>query len=234
MTTAPGAAGDEFANDAVDVAYQAIRRAIIDGAYPAGSRLSEEELSERIGVSRTPIRAALRQLEHRGHVELRPRRGAWVSSWTSEDIAEVYGVRAELESYGARIAADKIGALDLRHLEEWCLRMEGVEKSRPEGFLDELGELNNDFHASLLRATGNRRLMTSLASIVEIPLILRVYHSYDAEHRHEALRHHREILTALSERDGEWAQAAMRIHILSGRHVLLRTSAAPGRGRTPP
>ena len=112
--------------------------------------------------------------------------------------------------------------------------MEGVEKSRPEGFLDELGELNNDFHASLLRATGNRRLMTSLASIVEIPLILRVYHSYDAEHRHEALRHHREILTALSERDGEWAQAAMRIHILSGRHVLLRTSAAPGRGRTPP
>ena len=99
--------------------------------------------------------------------------------------------------------------------------------------LDELGELNNEFHASLLRATGNRRLMTSLASIVEIPLILRVYHFYDEQLRPEALRHHREILTAVSERDGEWAQAAMRIHILSGRHVLLRSSAAPARGRRP-
>ena len=231
LTTAPGAGGDEYANDAVDVAYQAIRRAIIDGAYPAGSRLSEEELSERIGVEpdADPRRPSASSSTS-GHVELRPRRGAWVSSWTAEDIAEVYGVRAQLESYGARIAADKIGALDLRHLEECCLRMEAVEQSRPGGFLDELGELNNDFHASLLRATGNRRLMTSLASIVETPLILRVYHSYDERRRYEALRHHREILAALSERDGEWAQAAMRVHILSGRHVLLRSSAAPAAG----
>ena len=221
MTAAPGTGGDEYTGDAVDVAYQAIRRAIIDGAYPAGSRLSEEELSEQIGVSRTPIREALRQLQHRGHVELRPRRGAWVSSWTAEDIEEVYGVRAQLESYGARIAAHKIGALDLRHLEECCLRMESLEQSRQRGFLDELGELNNEFHASLLSATGNRRLMTSLAAIVETPLILRVYHSYDEEHRLEALRHHREILAALTKRDGEWAEAAMRIHILSGRRALL-------------
>ena len=122
------------AGDAVDVAYQAIRRAIIEGTYPAGARLPEEELSERIGVSRTPIRQALRQLEHQGHVELRPRRGAWVSSWTAEDIAEVYGVRAQLESYGARIAAQKIGALELRHLEECCLRMEALEDARQEGY----------------------------------------------------------------------------------------------------
>ncbi|WP_053226309.1 GntR family transcriptional regulator [Solirubrobacter soli] len=208
--------------DAVDVAYQAIRRAIIEGAYPAGSRLPEEELSERIGVSRTPIRQALRQLEHQGHVELRPRRGAWVSSWTEEDIAEVYGVRAQLESYGAQIAAQKIGALELRHLEECCLRMEAIEDSRQPGFLDELGELNNEFHASLLRATGNRRLMISLASIVETPLILRVYHSYDERRRYEAMRHHREILTAVGARDGEWAAATMRVHILSARSALLR------------
>jgi DNA-binding GntR family transcriptional regulator len=213
---------DESSADAVDIAYQAIRRAIIEGTYPAGARLPEEELSERIGVSRTPIRQALRQLEHEGHVELRPRRGAWVSSWTAEDIAEVYGVRAQLESYGARIAANKIGALELRYLEECCLRMEVLEDARPEGYLDELGELNNEFHASLLRATGNRRLMTSLASIVETPLILRVYHVYDEGRRREALRHHREILAALGQRDGEWAQATMRVHILSARSTLLR------------
>ena len=210
--------------DAVDVAYQAIRRAIIEGAYPAGSRLPEEELSERIGVSRTPIRQALRQLEHQGHVELRPRRGAWVSSWTEEDIAEVYGVRAQLESYGAQLAAQKIGALELRHLEECCLRMEAIEDARQPGFLDELGELNNEFHASLLRATGNRRLMISLASIVETPLILRVYHSYDERRRYEAMRHHREILGAVAARDGEWAAATMRVHILSARSALLRRS----------
>ena len=221
MSDGPGHDDEENAGDAVDVAYQAIRRAIIEGTYPAGARLPEEELSERIGVSRTPVRQALRQLEHQGHVELRPRRGAWVSSWTAEDIAEVYGVRAQLESYGARIAAQKIGALELRHLEENCLRMEALEDARQEGYLDELGELNNEFHASLLSATGNRRLMTSLAAIVETPLILRVYHSYDEEHRLEALRHHREILAALTKRDGEWAEAAMRIHILSGRRGLL-------------
>jgi DNA-binding GntR family transcriptional regulator len=214
--------GEQDALDAVDTAYQAIRRAIIEGTYPAGSRLPEEELSERIGVSRTPIRQALRELEHQGHVELRPRRGAWVSSWTAEDIAEVYGVRAQLESYGAGIAAQKIGALELRHLEECCLRMEALEDARRPGYLDELGELNNEFHASLLRATGNRRLMTSLASIVETPLILRVYHSYDERRRYEAMRHHREILAAVSARDGEWAAATMRVHVLSARNALLR------------
>lgn len=213
---------EDAVSDAVEVAYQAIRRAIIEGTYPAGARLPEEELSERIGVSRTPIRQALRQLEHQGHVELRPRRGAWVSAWTAEDIAEVYGVRAQLESYGAQIAAHKIGALELRRLEECCLRMEALEDSRLPGYLDELGELNNEFHASLLRATGNRRLMTSLASIVETPLILRVYHSYDERRRREALRHHREILEAVGARDGEWAAATMRVHILSARSALLR------------
>lgn len=221
----PTSADDfEPADDAVEVAYQAIRRAIIEGAYPAGSRLPEEELTERIQVSRTPIRQALRQLEHQGHVELRPRRGAWVSSWTAEDIAEVYGVRAVLESHGARIAARKIGALEIRQLEEVCLRMEALEDARQAGFLDELGELNNDFHTSLLRATGNRRLMTSLASIVETPLILRVYLSYDEGRRHEALRQHREILAAITRRDSEWAEAAMRTHILSARSALLNSS----------
>jgi DNA-binding GntR family transcriptional regulator len=218
---------DDVSVDAVDLAYQAIRRGIIDGIYPAGARLPEEELSERIGVSRTPIRQALRQLEHQGHIEVLPRRGAWVSSWTAEDIAEVYGVRAQLEAYGARIAATKIGALELRRLEECCLRMEAIEDSRQDGYLDELGELNNEFHASLLRATGNRRLMTSLQSIVETPLILRVYHVYDERRRREALRHHREILAAVGQRDGEWAEAAMRVHILSARTNLLRDASTP-------
>jgi DNA-binding GntR family transcriptional regulator len=230
VTDAPPPGEDDIPVDAVDVAYQKIRRAIIEGTYPAGARLPEEELSDRIGVSRTPIRAALRQLEHQGHVELRPRRGAWVSSWTAEDIAEVYGVRAQLESYGARIAARKIGALELRHLEECALRMEALEDARQKGYLDELGELNNEFHASLLRATGNRRLMTSLASIVETPLILRVYHLYDERRRREALRHHREILAALTQRDGEWAAAAMRVHILSARSTLLHGGSEPPRG----
>ena len=109
--------------------------------------------------------------------------------------------------------------------------MEALEDARQEGFLDELGELNNEFHASLLRATGNRRLMTSLASIVETPLILRVYHLYDERRRYEALRLHREILAALSQRDGEWAEATMRVHILSARSTLLRgsTTQSPGR-----
>jgi DNA-binding GntR family transcriptional regulator len=219
---------EDEVSDAVEIAYQAIRRAIIEGTYPAGARLPEEELSERIGVSRTPIRQALRQLEHQGHVELRPRRGAWVSSWTAEDIAEVYGVRAQLESYGAQIAAQKIGGLELRRLEECCLRMEALEDARQPGYLDELGELNNEFHSSLLQATGNRRLMVSLASIVETPLILRVYHSYGERRRYEALRHHREILAAVSARDGEWAAATMRVHILSGRSALLRDERSPG------
>jgi DNA-binding GntR family transcriptional regulator len=225
MSSETGPVGDEEperAADAVDLAYQTIRRAIIHGEFPAGSRLPEEELSARIGVSRTPIRQALRQLEHQGHVELRPRRGAWVSAWTAEDIDEIYGVRARLECYGARIAARKIGALDLRELEELCLRMEAVEDSRQDGFLDEMGELNNEFHTLLLRATGNRRLMTSLASIVEIPLILRVYHAYDERRRMEALRQHREIIDALAQRDADWAEAAMRVHILSARAALLR------------
>lgn len=226
MTDPPRADDDASPEDAAETAYQAIRRAIIDGVYPAGSRLPEEELTERIQLSRTPIRQALRQLEHEGHVEVRPRRGAWVSSWSADDIAEVYDVRAALESHGARIAAQKIGALEIRHLEEVCVRMELLENDRQDGFLDDLGELNNDFHTSLLRATGNRRLMTSLAAIVEVPLILRVYLAYDEARRTEALRQHREIVAAITRRDPDWAEAAMRVHILSARAALLTRASS--------
>lgn len=220
MSVVPHAA--DPGGDAVDVAYRAIRQAIVAGEFAPGSRLPEERLCALVGVSRTPIRQALRQLEHQGHVELHPRRGAWVSSWTPEDVAEVYGARAELESFGARLAARKIGASDLRALEEGCVRMEALEAAQRPGWLDELGQLNNDFHAGLLEATGNRRLRSSLAAIVETPLILRVYHAYDTPRRQEALRQHREILAALTRRDPEWAAAAMRAHVLSGRSAQLQ------------
>jgi DNA-binding transcriptional MocR family regulator len=86
--------GSRAAHTAVERAYEAIRGGIFSGDHPAGSRLREEELAERIGVSRTPVREALRRLDAEGLVEFMPNRGAHVASWSEDDLREIFGLRA--------------------------------------------------------------------------------------------------------------------------------------------
>jgi DNA-binding GntR family transcriptional regulator len=213
------------AQTAVERAYAAIRGGIFSGEHPAGGRLREEDLAERIGVSRTPVREALRRLDAEGLVEFMPNRGAHVASWTDQDLREIFALRALLESFGARLAAARIDQQALAALAELCDGMDRALADRDLGHLERVADLNNRFHQGVLAASGSRRLTMLLSSLVEAPLVYRTFRRYSAEQLARSMAHHRELLAALETGDGEWAESVMRSHVLAARDIF--PSAGP-------
>ncbi|HEX5493487.1 MAG TPA: GntR family transcriptional regulator [Mycobacteriales bacterium] len=212
---------------AVERAYSQIRSAIVDGTFPPGMHLEEEGLADSSGVSRTPVREALRRLAAEGFVEFVPHQGAFVPTWTEADHHEIFDLRAVLESFGARLAARRVSAADLDELRALAAEMETAARSGRPDRLDDVAALNNRFHGAVLAASGNRRLRQLAQATVAVPLVLRTFQRYSAERLQRSLRHHREIVDALAARDESWAEAIMRTHILSARWELLPAREAP-------
>lgn len=209
----------ETSRPAADNAYDEIRRRIVAGDYPQGSPLTEAALSTALGVSRTPVRAALGRLASDGLVEQMPNRRIVVAEWDDGDVEEIFGLRAVLESYGAGLAAAAATTAQTTSMLDLCRRMEESLAAQEPGWLAEVTELNNEFHRSVLAATGNRRLMTLVASIVEIPLTHRTIGAYSVRQLENSWAEHRAIAEAFRLRDGEWAASIMRSHILTGRAI---------------
>ncbi len=220
---------------AADRAYAALRAGILDGRYGPGARLGEIEVAAELGLSRTPVREALRRLGSEGLVENLPNRGARVRSWSADDLDESYEVRAVLEGLGARRAAARVTREQLDQLAGLADEMVGVDPSlghRPPGDFGELAALNAEFHALIVSASGSGRLGETLAAVVQMPLVLRTYRRYTPEALARSHAHHHEIVDALRAGDGTWAESVMRSHVLAARSVLLRSlreDDAPGR-----
>ena len=198
---------------AVERAYRQIKTDVLAGVHGIGARLKEEDLAEQTGVSRTPVREALRQLSTEGLVEFRPHRGAFVASWSSQDIEEIFGLRAVLESYGIRLAAKRINEHQVGELEQLAEAIDAAVRGGQSSELREIPRLNDRFHKIILDAAGNRRLVKLLSSIVEMPVVLRTYSIYTPEQLRRSLDHHREMIAALRARDPDWAAAVMEAHI---------------------
>ena len=207
---------------AVDRAYEAVRSGIIAGRYLAGARLTEQEIATTVGVSRTPVREALRRLDAEGLVEFTPNLGAVVTTWNEEDSDEIFDLRAMLESYGARratVRATDAQIAEMRRLAELQYR-ESVE--RKAGHLERIGELNNQFHRRMQEAAGSPRLVRALAGLIEAPLMMRTFQKYTAEDLQRSAQHHLEIVSALEARDAEWAASVMFSHVHAARGALNR------------
>jgi len=207
---------------AVDRAYEAVRSGIIAGRYLAGARLTEQEIATRVGVSRTPVREALRRLDAEGLVEFTPNLGAVVTTWTEEDSDEIFDLRAMLESYGARratIRATDEQIAELRRLAELQYR-ESVE--RRTGYLERIADLNSQFHRRMQEAAASNRLSRALAALIEAPLMMRTFQKYTPEDLQRSAQHHLEIVLALEARDPEWAASVMLSHIHAARGALNR------------
>lgn len=217
---------------AVERAYSRIRSAIVDGEFPPGMHLEEEGLAESTGVSRTPVREALRRLAAEGFVEFVPHQGAFVPTWTEADHHEIFDLRAVLESFGARLAARRVSPAALDELRSLTAGMEEAARSHRPDRMDDVADLNNRFHGAVLTASGNRRLRQLAQATVAMPLVLRTFQKYSAERLERSLAHHREIVDALAAHDESWAEAIMRTHILSARWELLpmRETAEPDPG----
>lgn len=211
---------------AAERAYTWVRDGILKGRQAAGSRLTEQELAEAVGVSRTPIREALRRLHAEGLVHFKPNHGAIVASFAPHDAEEIFEVRAVLEPLGALRAATRATAseiADLRVLAEQQMR-ESI--SRRGAYLTRIGELNDRFHRLIQHASNSRRLTKALSGILEAPLILRTFSEYTDSELRRSADQHLELVQALEARDPEWAHGIMRAHIMTGRATYLRSQGA--------
>lgn len=196
-------------------AFTAIRGKILSGEFPPGSHLKEEELAEVCGVSRTPIRDALRALAGEDYVKIVPNHGTYVSQWSSSDIEDIFALRAMLEGYASRRAAER-GAMDLgEKLEACCDRIDAMlardGKPDTELFLRE----NRLFHDLLTEAAESDKLRQLISRLVEQPVVARTAILFGPDDIRRSNAQHREIVAAIRAGNGEWAESVMKSHILA-------------------
>lgn len=203
--------------------FERLRRMIIEGEYAPDERLIEEQLAERLGVSRTPIRQALTMLEAEGLVEIAPNKGAMVCSFSVEDVRDIYDLRAVLEGYAARRAALRIAGEELARLSELAEEMEGLAGHFSEHEeIRRLVALNQGFHGTIVVASRNRRLGRLLRGTVQIPLMFKAFFWYGLHERTISNHYHRQILNALEAGDADRAEIVMREHVYEGRDFVIR------------
>jgi DNA-binding GntR family transcriptional regulator len=223
------------------VAYAALRERIASGGLGPGTWLREHTVATSLGLSRTPVREALRLLAAEGVVELVHNRGARVVSWSAEDIDEAYRLRALIEGYGAGLAAARADAAcvaELRSLQErYEQALDGQDPQPTSAPMSSApmssapmssapmssAQCNDDFHAAVLAASGSARLPVLVAAVSSAPLVRRVLHSYDDDDRRRSVMAHRDVITAIANGDADLATSAMSSHILAARYSALRS-----------
>ena len=210
-----------------------LRRSIVEGEYAPRQRLIEEQLAERLGVSRTPVRQALTMLEAEGLVEIVPNKGAMVCSYGDEDVFEIYDLRAVLEGHAARRAASRIAATELGRMRDLAREMEGIEpgvSGEHEGETRRLVACNGEFHGLIVRASENGRLERLVRRTVQVPLVFKAFFLYGPDERTISNHYHRQILKALENGDADRAEIVMREHVYEGRDFVLAALAGDRTG----
>ena len=195
-----------------EVVFYTLRRQILRGEMKPGERLMEIGLANRLGVSRTPVREAIRKLENEGLVVMVPRRGAHVAEITRQELNDVLEVRRSLEELAIAKACDYMtekDILELRQAEEAFAVLVGQKDAD----LATLGELDEKFHDIIYKGTNNRRLIQILNNLREQMYRFRVEYLKDTEIRQTLVREHDAIVKVLKSRDKEEAVRVMRLHI---------------------
>ncbi|ACG78541.1 transcriptional regulator, GntR family [Phenylobacterium zucineum HLK1] len=211
--------------DAVERAYRTIRDGIMNGLYPQGAHITAQDLAAASGLSRTPVREAMRRLQSEGLIVIYPNRGAFVASWNERDIHKIYDLRVLLEGYAAEAAALEADEAAVAELTRLAREMADAVERQDADVVDQVAQINSDFHRLVIAAAANPRLDVALASIVEVPLVLRTFRRYSLEEMRRSAAQHLELVAAIAARDGVWARSVMTSHILSGRNALLRSFA---------
>lgn len=211
----------------VDV-YGAMKHAISAAAYAPGDHLAEARISRELGVSRTPVREAIRRLEAEGWLEVLPNRGARVKQWSTRDVEEIFEARALIEPFLAGQAARRIGDAELTELQALAEAMRDIAAAgAPEDVTEAWHSANKRFHETITAAAGNTRLAASLNALKEMPLVKWTFISYDPQDRERSVRHHFELVQALRARDPQWAESLMRCHILAAQASVLDKADTP-------
>lgn len=210
--------------------YSTLRSAIIAGRMPAGTRIIEEATARSLGVSRTPVREAIFRLEAERLVARDPRGGAIVAELSSDEIEELYAVRAALEGLSARLAVRMLLPKDFIRLEQI---QEMLDDSTSRGDVDELVRLNLVFHDAILRVTKNATLIGFMGQIHNaLRRVSRTTLGYPGR-AEETRNEHRDLIDALRAGDGDRAEAAARLHVNNALRVRLLLNVREELDRAP-
>ena len=193
-----------------DVVFISLRQAILTGDLRPGERLMEIHLAERLGVSRTPIREAIRKLELEGLVVMIPRKGAHVASITEKHLQDVLEVRRALESLGIALACERITKAELIELNHECKEFEKSTKSLQ---LTDVAKADVAFHDIIIKASKNIRLMTLMNNLSEQMYRYRFEYLKDITNYNALVQEHQNIYEALTQQDAERAVELMKVHV---------------------
>ena len=196
-----------------DVVFYTLRRAILTGQLKPGERLMEVHLAEKLGVSRTPIREAIRKLELEGLVTIIPRRGAEVAEITEKSLNDVLEVRR------AQLACERITGEEIRELKKAC---EDFEKAAAGNDADAIAKADVAFHDIIIRAAGNQRLEQLVNNLAEQMYRYRFVYIKEEEQRGVLLAEHREICDSIAARDVVRARNAAKQHIDNQQKAVIR------------
>jgi DNA-binding GntR family transcriptional regulator len=196
--------------NAREAAFEKIKEAIIKGHFKPGEKLVEQTLAQEMGVSRTPVREAIRRLEAEGFVVSIPRKGVVVSRADKEEIVQLYSIRAELEGLAARWAIENADEDDIRKLDEAISRMEETAAS---GDLDGVVQSNALFHDAIAQASKSRILCTLLKTLQDNIQRFRFQSLHLPGRPVAALAEHKEIVAAIKEKKAEEADHLLKEHL---------------------
>ena len=194
--------------------FRTLRDGILTGKYKEGDELREVTIGKELGVSRTPVREALRQLELEGLVTIVPNKGTYVNGISAEDVRDIYMIRIRLEGLAARLAAKRVSQEQIDEMEEMLLLSEFYRKK---GMTEQLAQLDGKFHVILYEACGSRMLKHLLTDFHRYVEMARK-RSIRTENRAEkSIGEHMKILEAMKQRDEDQAEKLMEEHIM---HVV--------------
>lgn len=200
-----------------EAVYGAVKKAILDGSLAPGRRLTSEKLAEQLGVSRMPVREALRKLENEGFVSVYAGRYIEVASIRREELLEEYALREAIEGLAARLAAKHRTEQDIETMRFHAQRMRtALEKAD----IAAMVAANDDFHAVLFEATRNRKIKEVMNLLWKSMHMLSGKSLRNRTWAEEAVNEHLELVAAIDARDGEMAETLSREHVRNAERAL--------------
>lgn len=203
-----------------EIVLERLRKAIFDRSFELGERLVENCIAESMGVSRTPVREALRQLEIEGLAVNVPRKGTLVKGISREDVIEIYEIREVLEGLVVRLACLNASKSQIKLLKEnniqieRCMELEDVEQ---------YNRLHEEFNNIILHMSNNKRLINEMKQIYEYLNNFRTIALNDSKTRKKAYQEHKSIIEAIEKQDDELAEKLAREHVREGKKRFIES-----------
>lgn len=202
-----------------DLVFNTLRQAILTGELKPGERLMEIHLADKLGVSRTPIREAIRKLELEGLVTMIPRRGAEVAQITEKSMSDVLEIRRTLDALCTQLACDRITEDDLNALKKACDHFEQCVAGKD---AKKIAQADVALHDIILQATGNQRLIQMVNNLAEQMYRYRFEYIKDSSQHQRLVEEHRVIYKSILEKDRDTAAFAAKLHIDNQKKAIIR------------